>query len=53
MEREEIYQELRELIPDLKRRIATPRVLAPVDVLLDQLCEIQFMEFEQGFSDGI
>lgn len=40
MERPEIYQQLTDMIPELKRRMATPRVLAPVDVLLDQLIEL-------------
>lgn len=44
MDREEIYHDLNQMIPELKRRACTPRVLAGVDVLLDQLIEIQHEE---------
>lgn len=39
-EREFIHDQLREQIPELKRRKATPRVLAATDILLDQLLEL-------------
>lgn len=46
MNRTEIYQQLNECIPELKRRDCTPRVLSEsgVDTLLDSLIEIQHDE---------
>lgn len=51
MNREEIYEQLREQIPNLKRRECTPRVMQATDVLLDQLLEIQQQEeFDRVFG---
>lgn len=50
MERAQIYQELTEMIPDLRRREATPRVMAPVDVLLDQLIELNMVATNQQIA---
>lgn len=44
MGREEIYSQLEEQIPYLKRHDCTPRVMAVTDTLLDQLVEIQHAE---------
>ncbi len=46
MNREDIYSQLRERIPYLQRRMCTPRVLeeSGIDVLLDRLLEIQYLE---------
>ena len=44
MEREEIYDGLRELIPESKRRASTARVSEMFNALLDQLVEIQHSE---------
>lgn len=44
MERDEIYEQLRAQIPELKRRKCTERVMQATDVLLDQLIEIQHEE---------
>jgi hypothetical protein len=46
MNREEIYQGLNEMIPDLKRRKASPRVCeeSGMNMLLDQLIVIQEIE---------
>lgn len=41
MEKEEIYEHLQQLIPEISRRECTPRVMQPVDFLLDQLLEIE------------
>lgn len=44
MERQEIYSQLIEMTPWLKRRECTPRIMEGVDLLLDQLIEIQTAE---------
>lgn len=36
-----IHEQLRELIPEIARRECTPRVMQPVDFLLDQLLELE------------
>lgn len=41
MNREQIYEQLREQIPYLKRHECTARVMAATDELLNQLIEIQ------------
>jgi len=46
MERSEIYEQLTALIPDLKRREPTERVMSEsgADFLLDELIKIQYIE---------
>lgn len=44
MTRIEIYEQLNELRFEIARRDCTPRVMQPVDFLLDQLLEIQYSE---------
>jgi hypothetical protein len=44
MNREQIYEQLNEQIPYLKRHDCTRRVMEATDVLLDQLVEIQHAE---------
>jgi len=46
LNREQIYEQLNELIPELKRRDATRRVMSEsgADFLLDQLVELQKAE---------
>ena len=44
MNREEIYEQLREQIPYLQRRECTMRVMQATDALLDMLVEIQHEE---------
>jgi len=41
MNREQIYEQLNEMRHEIARREYTPRVMQPVDFLLDQLIEIQ------------
>lgn len=41
LESELIHEQLRELIPEIRRRECTPRVMQPVDALLDQLLELE------------
>lgn len=51
MDRETIYEQLREQIPYLQRRECTRRVMEATDVLLDQLIEIQRQEeFDNVFG---
>lgn len=51
MNREEIYEQLREQIPYLQRHECTPRVMAATDMLLNQLIEIQVQEqFDSVFG---
>ena len=57
LSREQIYEQLNEQVPWLKRRDCTPRVMADADLLLDQLIEIQKLEDmeldkEIGGQDG-
>lgn len=51
MDREQIYQQLNDLIPELQRRCCTPRVMELVDILLDQLIEIQLHEELEALHD--
>ena len=44
MNREQIYDQLREQIPNLTRRDCTRRVMEATDILLDQLLEVQYDE---------
>jgi len=44
MNREQIYEQLREQIPNLQRRECTTRVMEATDALLDMLVEIQHEE---------
>lgn len=44
MNRENIYEQLNEQIPELKRRSCTQRVMAATDELLDMLIQIQLEE---------
>lgn len=46
MTRDEIYEQLNEQIPYLKRHDCTRRVMEATDMLLDQLLEIQYEEAE-------
>lgn len=41
MDKESIYNQLREQIPELQRRECTPRVMQVADALLDQLLELE------------
>lgn len=51
MNREQIYEQLREQIPVLQRRECTRRVMETTDYLLDQLIEIQREEeFDNVFG---
>lgn len=52
MNREQIYEQLNEQIPYLKRHDCTRRVMEATDVLLDMLVEIQHAEddFERVFN---
>ena len=51
MSREEIYEQLREQIPYLKRHECVARVMVATDILLDQLIEIQLQEqFDNVFG---
>lgn len=49
MNRHEIYEGLREIIPYLKRRGPTPRVCqeSGMDALLDKLLELEMIELNQ------
>lgn len=44
MNRETIYEQLREQIPNLTRRDCTRRVMEATDILLDQLLLVQYDE---------
>jgi len=44
MNRETIYEQLREQIPNLSRRDCTRRVMEATDILLDQLLLVQYDE---------
>ena len=44
MERNEIYEQLNDQIPYLKRHDCTRRVMEATDLLLDQLIEVQHSE---------
>ncbi len=49
--REEIYEQLNEQIPFLRRRECTPRIMEATDLLLDQLIIIQREEeFDNVFG---
>ena len=48
---EEIDEELRSLIPDLRRRSCTPRVMAEVDSLLDQRNELTYLMGELAIEE--
>ncbi len=51
MNREEIYEQLNEQIPFLRRRECTPRIMEATDALLDQLIIIQREEeFDNVFG---
>lgn len=51
MNREEIYEQLREQIPYLKRHECVPRIMVATGILLDQLLEIQLQEqFDNVFG---
>lgn len=47
-EREPIFSQLVDLIPEISRRECTVRVMQPVDYLLDQLIELSRVETLQG-----
>ena len=44
MNREQIYEQLNEQIPYLKRHECTERIMAATNFMLDQLLEIQYAE---------
>ena len=44
MNRDHIYEQLNEQIPELKRRACTQRVMEATDYLLDRLLEVQYAE---------
>ncbi len=51
MNREQIYEQLNEQIPFLRRRECTPRIMEATDLLLDQLIIIQREEeFDNVFG---
>jgi hypothetical protein len=50
-QRDVIYELLREEIPEIQRRMATPRVLAHVDILLDILLDLNSEEYALEMQD--
>ncbi len=57
MTREQIYEQLNEQIPFLRRRECTPRIMEATDALLDMLVEIQHSEalviLEEEANEGV
>lgn len=47
LKRHEIYERLKEQIPEIKRRSATPRVMAVTDALLDQMLELDELDINK------